>query len=795
MAVPVECEQCQAKYLIDEKFAGKRAKCKRCGFPMLIPLPGEAPQRGAAAASEDEAFAGTGVEAPRVRSVAEWRPQDVVIEREEDVTDIPLAGSGGRGAAGGAAFGPLVPALVLVFVVAVLGLAIKDQVSVVQHAQPSARMSESMRVWTRAVMLLVTFFAIVGPLAMGGFILAARVREFRLLSPAYIRATAIAALPLTLYLVLSALSEGGLSNTFVFFILVVAIGAATFQAIRVIFYLEPLPAAVSGGFALVAGLIGFGAGLWLTAQFLAFVPEAPKKNVRIVRVPSSSGTDSSSIAPADGDPSTRPAEGGPPWDPSQGTGPEGPSGQGAPDVDTGGAGQPPGVGSNAPPGVASRPPPGVASRPPPGVTSRPPPGVDAPSPTEGGKTTPKPAMTRPAAPEDDDEGGDKPVTIFGEGGGGDAAADPAARVRDAGGALVKNVNAVPLPAGAHTILGAPAPSRAFAIVERRTLNEELVELWSGNPPKKKADAPFKIGPQFTANYAISTDGSRLVRIAAFPKLAARVWNVAEARETSSVDLDSKNGTPYLLGFLGPRNDRFLVRWENGARHGLEVWDAKGAKPRRQVVLADHEPSAANQAVSPDGNYFAHAVRVQQANELVLHSLVQNAQPRRIPITALDEQWSIQPAGIAFSPDSSKVAALFVHDGEAVVVVYSVPAGKPMGEVIIPATVNALQTPDGKDPVRSLDWVAGGRAWLVCGTVIVDATNGSLLGDLDATGVVAQAVGDGNTVRLAFAERDKPGSIVTFELDVPKVRPAPKPAAGGGGAAKGARPAGAAAPAR
>ena len=39
MAVPVQCEQCQAKYLIEDRFAGKRAKCKRCGNVMSIPMP------------------------------------------------------------------------------------------------------------------------------------------------------------------------------------------------------------------------------------------------------------------------------------------------------------------------------------------------------------------------------------------------------------------------------------------------------------------------------------------------------------------------------------------------------------------------------------------------------------------------------------------------------------------------------------------------------------------------------------------------------------------------------------
>src|SRR4051812_29524321 len=119
MPVPVQCEQCDAKYLIEDKFAGKRAKCKRCGHVMSIPLPAHPggvtgltnddtdsrgvtiepgpwgappppPRTGKPGASHPPAASmhdGVTSQPPRG-----WRPQDVVVEREGDVQEFAVAG-------------------------------------------------------------------------------------------------------------------------------------------------------------------------------------------------------------------------------------------------------------------------------------------------------------------------------------------------------------------------------------------------------------------------------------------------------------------------------------------------------------------------------------------------------------------------------------------------------------------------------------------------------------------------------------------------------------------------------
>ena len=89
MPLSVQCGECGAKYSVDEKLAGKRAKCKKCGASMTIPAPASA-----GAADDDlsalmELAQGRGEDAPlpprhRVAPPpappAGWTPQSIVIE-------------------------------------------------------------------------------------------------------------------------------------------------------------------------------------------------------------------------------------------------------------------------------------------------------------------------------------------------------------------------------------------------------------------------------------------------------------------------------------------------------------------------------------------------------------------------------------------------------------------------------------------------------------------------------------------------------------------------------------------
>src|SRR5688572_21976239 len=57
MLVPVQCHHCQTYYLIEDTFAGRRAKCRKCGKVMSIPVP--APDGTVASSLDDTDGMGT----------------------------------------------------------------------------------------------------------------------------------------------------------------------------------------------------------------------------------------------------------------------------------------------------------------------------------------------------------------------------------------------------------------------------------------------------------------------------------------------------------------------------------------------------------------------------------------------------------------------------------------------------------------------------------------------------------------------------------------------------------------
>ena len=851
MPVHVVCQQCQSQYAIDDKFAGKRAKCKRCGNVMEIPLPG--PTGGSASPLDDTDGGGTEAVEPapwaapgKPRPANDWRRDDeVVIEREEDVTDVALAPSYAHAGPMRSPVGPLGPLLIIVFVAAVLFLAIWQQVGLEEQSVAS-----SLPIWTRAVLQILTFFVLVGPLATVGFVVASKIRGFRLASPTYARALAVAALPLAVALVLGTFAGEAL-DALVFLAVVAVVGAITFQLVRTLFYLEPLSGLVSTGCSLVTGLIGFGLSVWLTQAFVSLVPAPPERPTQVAARPARPAQPQDADVPADdgqvsdddsaaAPPQTQDADGAGPlreasqaklWQiaaaiqryfaRSQGAWPR------TLDELVSGADLPADeLISPFAPEEARRP---YNYLPSPtryagaadlvvaydGAESQRPEGAGASvlfgdlsvrwldkaeldraiqhslelrakARSEGGSVTAAPATKsgvkskspeaapgtmnpRPAPqpgpqsvePDDGIEAPGEPA----------AAADFATRVRRSAGPLARRATGVPLAPGVEAVVATVTPSATFAVVQRGTGNEEVVEVWGGNPPARKGRAVFRVEPQFRGNYAVAPDGARLARIATFPKLSARVWSLAASRDVTTMDLDPAFGEPHLLGFTG--GDRLLVRWENGMEHGLELWDAKAGKSLRRIPLPDHEAIPANEAVSPDGQLFAHAVRFKGRNHLALHQLARGGQPRRLPITALGEQWSIRPAGIAFSPDSSRVAALFVHEGQGLVVAWNVRTGKSVAEVVVPTAVQPLVSLGGR-PARSLDWLGAGpgTAWLVCGTTVLNAASGEVLADLGATDLVGQSAGPGNVIRLASAKRGKPGSIAVVELDPARLPAAP-----------------------
>ena len=131
---------------------------------------------------------------------------------------------------------------------------------------------------------------------------------------------------------------------------------------------------------------------------------------------------------------------------------------------------------------------------------------------------------------------------------------------------------------------------------------------------------------------------------------------------------------------------------------------------------------------------------------------------------------MQPAGLAFSPDKTRLAALFVDSqGRAVVVCWPMGSGKALPEHVVPEKLDPPRAGIGR--ARAIDWVAEGRALLVGGRLIMSPDTGDVLATLDAGNVRGQAVTGDSTVHLAYGDTQLQGMAV-IPLDESKLPPKP-----------------------
>jgi hypothetical protein len=244
-----------------------------------------------------------------------------------------------------------------------------------------------------------------------------------------------------------------------------------------------------------------------------------------------------------------------------------------------------------------------------------------------------------------------------------------------------------------------------------------------------------------------------------------------------LDFKEVNGRPTLLGFISA--DTLLVRWDKGMDAGLELWNVKTASPvGRGIVFTNisHDPSPGNRAISNNGKLYAFAGRIQRDAFLFVYDLTAGVQRRRIPIKSIGPGIAVQPSGIAFSGDDTKVAVLFEQQGNGLLTSWRVADGRQAVEHVFPAGVLPPQPPGGVrlrgEPVRALEWIGDGTAWLVYGQRAYDEETARLIGETAVPAAVDQRVIDDGTTVLIESARDG-GSTTLYRLDLDKAKLTPK----------------------
>ena len=281
-------------------------------------------------------------------------------------------------------------------------------------------------------------------------------------------------------------------------------------------------------------------------------------------------------------------------------------------------------------------------------------------------------------------------------------------------------------------------------------------------------------------YAISDDGSMLLRLT--NGTSASVAILPFRGPGGSVPLaipadfaksaDALPATPELLGALPGR--RFLVRWTSGDQADLQVYDfqASGGKLRTTIKLGQSDwPNVFG--LSTDGNSFAIAEREAEQTFVVVRNLAgAGVAPMLFDTSDGQDKTKWDCAGIAFSPNGSKLAVLMEHGTDGRVRSWQV-AGEHAyadGTCKVPSADEML----GQIKGRAFDWVTEGK-WLVHGRTLLDASSGATFGALTDQVVTAQQMADDHTAYLSYLGVDGHPhmSVVKFNpatLNAPQSKP-------------------------
>ena len=311
------------------------------------------------------------------------------------------------------------------------------------------------------------------------------------------------------------------------------------------------------------------------------------------------------------------------------------------------------------------------------------------------------------------------------------------------------------------------PGTSVAVVrEGRLPGHDRVEVWATAEWKKAAELDVPRTPQGN-RYALSPDGQFLTYVTDFPRLAVQVWSVSAGRQLRQIELDAADGNTETLGFAGP--EQLVLRRRPNGQPSLQVINVKtGARPRL-VPAPEVELDPARYALSPDGDAIAFIIPSNSGADLESYSLATGRPIKQMPIGEVNWANNVTVAGLAFSPDGDRIAAI-IADGRGAGLVVAWPAagrsGRAVLQQLLPVGVDVPQAHQAFGQAafegRPFHWLDNGRAWLLFGTSVFDTDTGTLLGSPKLPQVRRQSTRpDGNAAHLVA--NDEFGTPHLFEV--------------------------------
>jgi hypothetical protein len=345
----------------------------------------------------------------------------------------------------------------------------------------------------------------------------------------------------------------------------------------------------------------------------------------------------------------------------------------------------------------------------------------------------------------------------------------------AAGAFVREVR-VAVQGPFRQVIQPAVPGTRLAVVREGRAGFDHVESWDTATWKKVAEVDVPRLPEGN-RYILSPDGEYLCHLTDFPRLSAHVWSFGAGKLHRQIDLEAAEGTPQLLGFVSA--EQFLMRWDrNNGETALQVWGVKAAARPRPFVVSPFETDVRRYAISPDGSAIAFIILGGGRADLESWSLAGGRPIKQMPIVEVDWRNNVTVAGLSFTPDSQRIAAVF-SGGQGAGFFVAWPAagrgGRPALQQFLPIGVNP---PRVMHPMAAafgfegpgFHWLDKGRAWVLFGSSVFDTESGALLGSINQSNVRGQyADWKGNACQLVHPDEFNSVHLFNHVLDVEGAR--------------------------
>ena len=308
-----------------------------------------------------------------------------------------------------------------------------------------------------------------------------------------------------------------------------------------------------------------------------------------------------------------------------------------------------------------------------------------------------------------------------------------------------------LPAGAQLFFP-PGGAGTFGVLSRTSGGDELVELYTGNPPaRSKVEVPpFAVEKNVSQNYILSNTGELMARLTSFPQVGVQIVSTATGKEVRTLPLETlpANGQPHLVGFAV--NDWVIVLWQRpGLQQAIEVLNPRAQPTAQRVtnfIIDSFNAAPWNPIISPDGKQLAAATFVNNEGGIDLYDLLSKDTKRR-PLRTLKvglPKWT-PPAGMTYGPGGT-LSAYFELEGNGVLYHFLATNPNPVHthtfrgtRVLLPQNASAFTG-------RTLEFVSPNE-WLVFGRQLIDVESGKSMGELGIPEPKAQRVVDKDTLLI------------------------------------------------